>query len=112
MYFMCSTGRITVKCLDICELSYVVYMLAYASVLHLTICRITWSLWCGTRGLTKLGLKFVSSLVKHGMYISGEISGANVGIFLGINIWSISPLYITFRFDTCMEHLNICRMHF
>ena len=30
------------------ELWYVAYMLAYASVLHLTICRITWSLWRGT----------------------------------------------------------------
>ena len=38
--------------------------------------------------------------------------GANVGIFLVMDLWSISPLYITFRFDTCMEHLNICRMHF
>ena len=33
--------------------------------------------------------------------------GANVGIFLGMDFWSILPLYITFRFDTCMEHLNI-----
>ena len=38
--------------------------------------------------------------------------GANDGIFLGINLWSISPLYTIFRFDTCMEHMNICRMHF
>ena len=38
--------------------------------------------------------------------------GVNVGIFLGMDLWSISPLYITFRFDTCMEHLNLCRMHF
>ena len=38
--------------------------------------------------------------------------GANVGIFLGMDVWYISPLYITFRFDGCMEHLNICRMHF
>ena len=38
--------------------------------------------------------------------------GANVGIFLGMDIWSISPLYITLRFYTCMEHLIICRMHF
>ena len=38
--------------------------------------------------------------------------GANVGIFLGMDPWSISPLYITFLFDTCMEHMNICRMHF
>ena len=38
--------------------------------------------------------------------------GANVGIFVGIDLMSISPLYITFRFDTCMEHLNTCRMHF
>ena len=38
--------------------------------------------------------------------------GANVVIFLGMDLWSISPLYITFRFDTCMEHLNICRIHF
>ena len=38
--------------------------------------------------------------------------GTNVGIFLGMNIWSISPLYITLWFDTCMEHLNACRMHF
>ena len=60
LYFMCSTGRLTVKCLEIRELRYVAYMLAYASVLHLTICRITWSLWRGTRGLTKLGLKFMS----------------------------------------------------
>ena len=58
--FMCSTGRLTVKCLEICELWYVAYMLAYASVLYLTICRITWSLWLGTRGLTKLGLKLMS----------------------------------------------------
>ena len=58
--FLCSTGRLTVKCLEICELWYVAYMLAYVSVLHLTICRITWSLWRGTRGLIKLGLKFMS----------------------------------------------------
>ena len=38
--------------------------------------------------------------------------GANVGIFLGMDLWAISPLYITLRFDTCMEHLIICRMHF
>ena len=38
--------------------------------------------------------------------------GANDGIFLGMDLWSISPLYITFRFDTCMEHLDICLMHF
>ena len=38
--------------------------------------------------------------------------GANFGIFFGIDFWSISPLYITFRFDTCMEHLNIYHMHF
>ena len=38
--------------------------------------------------------------------------GANDGIFLGMGLWSILPLYTTFRFDTCMEHLNICRMHF
>ena len=57
--FMCSTGRLTVKCLEIRELWYVAYMLAYASVLYLTICQITWSLWLGTRGLTKLGLKFM-----------------------------------------------------
>ena len=38
--------------------------------------------------------------------------GANDGIFLGMDVWSISPLYITFRFDTCMEHLNTCSMHF
>ena len=38
--------------------------------------------------------------------------GANVGIFLGNYFWSISPLYLTFRFYTCMEHLNICCMHF
>ena len=53
--FMCSTGRLTVTCLEIRELWYVAYMLAYASVLHLTIWRITWSLWLGTRNLTKLG---------------------------------------------------------
>ena len=60
LYFMCSTGRLTVKCLEICELWYAAYMLAYASVLHLTICGITWSPCRGTRGLTKLGPKFVS----------------------------------------------------
>ena len=38
--------------------------------------------------------------------------GANVGIYLGIDLWSISPLYHTLWFDTCMEHLNICRRHF
>ena len=38
---MCSTGRLTVKCLEIRELWYVAYMLAYASVLHITICRIS-----------------------------------------------------------------------
>ena len=38
--------------------------------------------------------------------------GANVEIFFGMDLWSISPLYTTFRIDTCMEHLNICRMHF
>ena len=57
---MCSTGQLTVKCLEISELWYVAYMLAYASVLYLTICRITWSLWLVRRGLTKIGLKFMS----------------------------------------------------
>ena len=38
--------------------------------------------------------------------------GANDGISLGIDIWSITALYFTFRFDTCTEHLNICHMHF
>ena len=76
---MCSTGRLTVTCLEICELWYVAYLLAYASVLHLTICQITWSLWLGTRGLTKLGLKLMSSLVKHAMYITGEVSEPRMG---------------------------------
>ena len=39
---------LTVKCLEIREQWYVAYMLAYASLLYLTICRITWSLWRGT----------------------------------------------------------------
>ena len=38
--------------------------------------------------------------------------GANDGTFLGMDLWSISPLYSTLRFDICMEHLDICRMHF
>ena len=38
--------------------------------------------------------------------------GTNVWIFLGIDLWSISSLYITLPFDTCMEHLNTCHMHF
>ena len=38
--------------------------------------------------------------------------GTNDGIFLGIDLWSLSPLYITLRFDTCMEHLGNCRMDF
>ena len=38
--------------------------------------------------------------------------GANVGIFFGMDLWCISFLYITLRFDTCIEHLNICRLHF
>ena len=37
---------------------------------------------------------------------------ANVRIFLGMDFWSISRLYITLRFDTCIKNLNICRMHF
>ena len=41
-------GRLTVTCLEISELWYVAYILAYASVLHLTICPITWLLWRGT----------------------------------------------------------------
>ena len=73
LYFICPTGGLTVKCLEICKLWYVAYMFAYASVLHLTICWITWSLWRGTQGLTILGLKFVSGLLKHGMCISGGV---------------------------------------
>ena len=38
--------------------------------------------------------------------------GANDKIFLRMDLWFISPLYVTSRFDTCMEHLNFCRMHF
>ena len=38
--------------------------------------------------------------------------GANVGIFLGMDLSSMTALYITFRFDTSMEHLNTCRTHF
>ena len=38
--------------------------------------------------------------------------GGNVGILLGMDLWSTSPLYLTLRFDTCMERSNTCRMHF
>ena len=79
LYFMCSTRQLTVKCLEICELWYVAYMSANASVLYLTICQITWSLWLGTRGLTKLGLKLMSCLVKHVMYITGGVSEPMMG---------------------------------
>ena len=51
--FMCSTDRLTVKCLEIRDRWYAAYMLAYASVLHATICRISCSLWLGARRLTK-----------------------------------------------------------
>ena len=45
--------------------------------------------------------------------IARRTRGSQAGsIFLGMDLRSISPLYITFRFDTCMEHLNTCRMHF
>ena len=37
---------------------------------------------------------------------------ANVVIFLGMDLWFLSPLYFTFRFDTCMEHLNTCCVYF
>ena len=37
---------------------------------------------------------------------------ANDAILLGMDLSSISPFHITLRFDTCMEHLYICRMHF
>ena len=60
VFYVLNQGWLTVKCLEICELWYVAYMLAYASVLYLTICRITWFICLGTRGLTKLGLKFMS----------------------------------------------------
>ena len=45
------------------------------------------------------------------VYIGGDL-GANVRIFLGMDFWFISPLYITLRFDTRLKHLNTCRMHF
>ena len=38
--------------------------------------------------------------------------GGNDEIFLGMIVSSRKPLYATSRFDTCMEHLDICRMHF
>ena len=85
MHVMCSTGRLTVKYLEVCELWYVAYMLAYASVLHLTICRITWSLWHGTRGLTKLGLK-ICELTCEALHVYiWRGLGTNVGIFVGID---------------------------
>ena len=77
--FYVSTYRLTVKCLEMRELWYVADMLAYASVLYLTICPITWSLWLGTRGLTKLGLKLMSRLVKHVMYITRGVSEPMMG---------------------------------
>ena len=60
-----------------------------ALVLHLSICQITWSLWRGTQGLTKIGLKFVSRLVKHGVYISRGVCEP----MLGYSWASICPLY-------------------
>ena len=48
----------------------------------------------------------------YGMCISGGVLGADVGIFLGMDVWSISPLYITLWFDTCIEHLNTRSLHF
>ena len=50
--------------------------------------------------------------MKHVMYITGKGFGANDGIFLGMDLWSISPLFIPRWFDKCMEYLKICRVHF
>ena len=38
--------------------------------------------------------------------------GANDGIFLGMEPLVYITLVYYFPFDTCMEHLNICCMHF
>ena len=57
--FICSTGRLTVKCLEIRELWYVVHMLAYGLELNTTICRIACSIWLGARRITRIGLKIM-----------------------------------------------------
>ena len=57
-----------------------------------------------TSGIRELTCEAWNVYVRRGL-------GANVRIFFGIDLWSISPLYITLQFDTCMEHLNTCRMH-
>ena len=87
-------------------------MLAYASVLLLTICRIMWSPWLGTRGLTKLGLKLMSLLVKYAMYLTGEVSEPMMGYSWAWTFGLYHLCILLYRFDTCMEHLDICRMHF
>ena len=109
---MCSTGRLTVKCLEIRELWYVAYMLAYASVPaphHMPDHGVTLA-WHTRPHKIRSQIRELTCEVWHVYNWRGL--GANVGIFLGIHLWYISPLYITFRFDTCMEHLIICHMHF
>ena len=55
----------------------------------------------------------IHELISEACHVHNRMGfGANNGIFLGMDLWFILPLCITFRFDTCMEHLNICRMHF
>ena len=63
---------------------------------------------------------FLTSMFGHFCVLCAQLVGVHIwrglggndGKFLGIDLWSISPSYTTFRFDTCMEHLDICRMHF
>ena len=105
---MCSTGRLTVKCLEIRELWYVAYTLAFALVLQLTICRITRSLSRGTQGPHKIRSQIRQLTCGAWHVYIWRVLGANAGTFLGMDLWSISPLNIKFRFDTCMEHLNTC----
>ena len=86
-------------------------MLAYALELNTTICRIAYSIWLGTRDVTQLGLKFMLTCEACHLH-NWRGFGGNDGIILGMDLSSISPLYTTSLFDTCMEHLDICRMHF
>ena len=93
---------LTVKCPEICELWYVAPHHMPDHVVTLA--------WHTRPHKIRSQIRELTCEAWH-VYIRRGL-GANVGIFLGMDIWPISPLYITLRFDTHMEHLNTCRMHF
>ena len=78
-------------------------MLAYALELNTTICRIAYSIWLGAKGVYKIWYQDQGlTWAVRGAHIRSGFAG-KVGMFMGIDFWSLSSMNTRLRFHAYFE---------